>query len=254
MRPSIVQIRAVGPGLPPQGATLGTGFLVGPDLHVVTAKHVTDAIDAAAGQKLHVAFAGPDIDTPQLKMRANFTGTEGQVVGTEPNQDLALLQVPGAGNLAFGVQVDGKKIETRPAAARLHSARLREGVPLALSGYPLSEPSLITTAGVLASTFSPTDATGPAEERYLGDFTANPGNSGGPVYLVQNAGVVGVCVAGKLAPIVGGVGAHAAGLTVIVPLAEVVKLLDRHGVDAFASPGPQNPVPAKRPTNKKRKR
>ena len=56
------------------------------------------------------------------------------------------------------------------------------------------------------SRFSPR---GRVQERYLSDFTANPGNSGGPVYTVRDASVIGVCVARRLAPIVGGLGHHA---------------------------------------------
>ena len=42
--------------------------------------------------------------------------------------------------------------------------------------------------------------------------------------------LLGVCVAGKLAPVIDGAGLHAAGLTVIVPVPEVISLLQREGV------------------------
>lgn len=231
IRPSVVQIRAVGPGMSPGGNTLGTGFVVTKDRHVVTAKHVVDAIDYGAGQSLHVAFAGPDVDTRQLKIRANFTGTQATVLDTVDEHDLALLEVPGAQNLTFRIQLGDQLIETEPRAAWLNERKLREGIELAVSGYPLAQPSLVTNAGVLASSFSPDGPVGNWKDRYLGDFTANPGNSGGPVYTVGDAGIVGVCVAGRLAPIVGGVGAHAAGLTVVVPVAEVQALMARNGLD-----------------------
>src|SRR5205085_6189322 len=35
----------------------------------------------------------------------------------------------------------------------------------------------------------------PAAQRYLADLEVNGGNSGGPVYLVETAAVIGVCVA-----------------------------------------------------------
>jgi len=237
----------MGPGLPPQGATLGTGFVVTEARHVVTAKHVIDAIDFAGGQSVNVAFAGPDVDTPGLQMRANFAGTQGEVVDSVAEHDLALIEVPGASSLTFRVQAGERLIESVPMPARLNRDRLREGVELAVSGYPLAQPSLVTNAGILASSFSPDGTLGDWKDRYLGDFTANPGNSGGPVYTVYDGAVIGVCVAGRLAPVVGGVGAHAAGLTVIVPIGEVLALMERNGLE-----NPRGGVGEKQPRKRRR--
>jgi S1-C subfamily serine protease len=245
----VVQIRARGPGLDPQGATLGTGFIASASGHVVTAKHVVDAVDFAAGQVLHVAFAGPEVDTPELKMRASFVGTDGTVIDTAAELDLALVEVPDANSLTFRVELGPRVIEAAPRPIQASATNLREGTEVAVSGYPLNEPSLVTNAGILATSFSPVDVDGTFHDRYLGDFTANPGNSGGPVYAVANAMVVGVCVAGKLAPVVGGVGAHAAGLTVIVPIAEAIVLMERNGL---AAPKPTTAPP--RPSGRRRKK
>jgi S1-C subfamily serine protease len=228
IRCSVVQIERVSDG-PPQ--TVGTGFVVARDgdlCHVVTANHVVEEIDSGAGERLNVAFAMPDVVTPEISVRAGFIGTGASVVEAVADKDLALLKVinsPGA------LAVAGRPVEAYRTPARLSTSQNRDGVALAVSGYPLAEPSLVTNAGVLASTFSMEGE----QELLLGDFTANPGNSGGPIYTVSDAQVVGVCTAGRLAPLFGGTGAYAAGLTLIVPAAEVAALLDRNGLTAAAA-------------------
>ena len=73
------------------------------------------------------------------------------------------------------------------------------------------------------------------------------------MYTVHDGSVVGVCVAARLAPIVGGAGAQAAGLTVIVPSAQVVALLARNGLHPTAATA-LAVTGTLRSTNAKRKR
>jgi S1-C subfamily serine protease len=232
VRPSVVQIRKTSASQSPSGQTIGTGFIVADAEHMITALHVVEAVDFTAGEALYVAFAGPNIDTPFMKIRATFSQREGRVIGFDKDQDLALIYSPNGSGLraSFGPQMQ----ETKPVAAKLSTSPLREGVELAVSGYPLSEASLVTNAGILASTFTLND--NPNQMCYLGDFTANPGNSGGPVYTTRDGSIVGVCVAGKLAPIIGGAGAQHSGLTVIVPITQVAKLLSVHGLNEVSVP------------------
>jgi hypothetical protein len=153
-------------------------------------------------------------------MRAGFVGTSARVVDAVFKQDLALLEVTGQ-RTALLAEIESKtgsktmyRRETYRDPARLSSTKLREGVALAVSGYPLAEPSLVTNAGILATTFSVAGG----REGYLGDFTVNPGNSGGPVYTVGNAEVIGVCAAIKRR-------SYLAGLTLIVPVDQVRAML-----------------------------
>jgi len=229
IRPSVVQIGISQSGGPLSGdATLGTGFLVTTTV-VVTAKHVVDAV--AAGQTLNVGFAAPSIDSAVMRIRAGFFRSGGNVIAEAPEHDLALIDVERAVQMASQVVWGDQNVQLLPRPARLARGTLREGTAIAISGYPLNEPSLVTTGGVLASSFSHVHEAGRSEERHLGDITANPGNSGGPVYRVADASVVGVCVGGRLAPVTGGEGLHhAAGLTIIVPVAEVLGLLEREGI------------------------
>lgn len=107
---------------------------------------------------------------------------------------------------------------------------LREGSQLAVSGYALNQPSLVTNAGVLACTLSSEVRLCDMKVRHLADFTAHPGNSGGPVFSLQDGAVIGVCVSGRLAPVLG-------RLTVIVPAVDVIAMLDRNGLTATVQPG-----------------
>lgn len=126
--------------------------------------------------------------------------------------------------------------------AMLRTDRPREGVGIAVSGYPLSTPTLITTSGAIASSWSvdsvevqppgaPEGFTIPdLKDSYIADVAVNPGNSGGPVCLAASGEVIGVCVAFRVAeagdesmPL-----RYNSGLSVVVPIKYGVELLGRH--------------------------
>jgi hypothetical protein len=54
----------------------------------------------------------------------------------------------------------------------------------------------------------------------------------GPVYEVQDAAVIGVPVAGRLAPLVGGTGLHTAGSSAVVAARNVLGRLSAQGLVA----------------------
>ena len=105
---------------------------------------------------------------------------------------------------------------------------------------------LVTTSGHVASAWSsttvlvrPPRAAGfempRMLDRYLVDVEVNPGNSGGPVYCVEDAGIIGVVVSTKAASVTGRVsdpGVYGVGLAHVVPEQYVVDLLNKHGVRA----------------------
>lgn len=96
----------------------------------------------------------------------------------------------------------------------------------------MSEPSLVTTSGHIASNWTLDDYEGDRYERFLGDITVNGGNSGGSVYKLQNVIVIGVAVTYKIAQSTdrstGSIGqlAHNSGLTIIVPAQAVQDLIE----------------------------
>jgi S1-C subfamily serine protease len=238
VKPSVVQIWGVDPSTG-ERHILGTGFFVGQERRIVTAKHVTDVV-TAQNWDLQVALAGPDVDTPQVKVRASFMGGPAAVEAIDDALDLALIDVD-PGLLTMRMQVGPQMLEAPARAIPFAGWKLHEGDGIAISGYPLRAPSLVTTTGILASTFAPEELpTGGFTERFLGDITANRGNSGGPVYTAKEGALVGVCVAGKVTEIQGAPGlAQTAGLTIIVPVSEVRGFLEKHGVTLEAPPAPR---------------
>jgi S1-C subfamily serine protease len=259
MRPSIVQIRVQAVGLseelqrklgPPFIVwTIGTGFLVN-DAHVITAHHVIEGgrrllaqIDATR-KYLAVGFPTPNTE----RRRGNFESFDVEVVAEDPANDLALVR------LHEGLDVIQKRTQMPIRAARLIADRPREGTAAAVSGYPLGSAVLVTNAGSMATAWSsdvkeliePSVAPLVIRQQvdvYLADIVANRGNSGGPVFATETAGVIGVCVAGRTTAVVD---QHdrpvripdesgkmrelrtAAGLTIVVPAAHVIDLLKRH--------------------------
>jgi serine protease Do len=175
---NIVQGRAAGggqianpggqPGDVPQGA--GTGFIIDSTGIIVTNNHVVEG-----AQKLSVVLPdGQRFDDAQL-------------LGADPQTDLAVIKVPG----------EGKNLPTVPLG---NSSQLKVGEwvvaignALALKGGPT------VTAGVVSATGR--DEQEPGETRgstgpilhdlIQTDAAINPGNSGGPLVNMQGE-VVGI--------------------------------------------------------------
>jgi hypothetical protein len=188
-----------------------------------------------------------------------FTYVDLDLLSAVPAHDLAAVRmtenvVSGESSLSAGVLIDGVRVPPLVGVVQLDTQRPREGVGVGVSGYPFAMNSLVTNSGSIASAFFPTfaddpipdpplpgdDAGTPGElrqqeimtpgpppgERYLADLEVNGGNSGGPVYLIETAAVIGVCVATRSAAvtragqpiIVNGVPlAYNSGLTVVIP-------------------------------------
>ena len=240
IRPSIYQI-SIYRGLPSDSIVLGTGFQVAPQW-LVTAKHVTDPardLIAQQGGWLAAGMAIGNMDSP-MKMRANFTIEAASIVDTDADNDLCLLR------LRFRprpfVRTPHRPIdETAGTPASLDLERPNEGQMVGVSGYPLHEAAMVTKVGIVASSWAVADKQnnlGINNDRYLGDFTANPAHSGAPVYRISSQKVIGVCVGTKLTAVIDdSVGdrpvpsvATSAGLTVIIPAPFVADLLDRNGI------------------------
>ncbi len=273
IRPSIVQItylasdfsdefrRQIGGKLFISGP-LGTGFLANSDGYVITALHVITEGRMAlerlqAGRKeMFVGLATPNTET----MRGNFTLVHFELIDEDPLHDLALLKLrrnPFEGEVKSGFRVAGKEIPLLFGVASLKPQKPQDGAAVAISGFPLGQPVLVTNAGWMATTWSynisqihPPGAPDwfrmpDIADSYLADVQANPGNSGGPVYLIENGLVIGVCLASKTVRVqqVSAQGEHepattedgrplvyASGLTVVVPAQYLIDLLKKNGL------------------------
>ncbi|MBF0481892.1 MAG: trypsin-like peptidase domain-containing protein [Desulfovibrionaceae bacterium] len=154
-------VLAVCTARPAQAATVltGTGFVVSRQGHVLTNYHVIEGTRGLRGQ----------IDGRE------FTLT---VLRTDPDRDLALLQIQG---------------QAPPPLAFRQGKPIRPGDAVVAVGYPLqgilAHEANVTTGDMSASA-------GPGGNRNLIQITApiQPGNSGGPV-LDSYGLVVGVAVA-----------------------------------------------------------
>ncbi|MCC9052715.1 serine protease [Microbacterium sp. F2E] len=216
-----------------QNATpIGTGFLVGSGRYLVTAKHV---VDAANGQALRAGLAGVDYQDDDVELRAAFIHAPLTLLAQDPANDLALLEVdmpPDATSVEFAMtDVDTGKVYTsgRTAPVTFSGIRVTDGMEIAVSGFPLAAPALVTTRGIIASTFAPQNPADPKSVvDFLCDITAISGNSGGPVYRVTDGSVVGLVKAVKLANV--GAGNYSVPLAVVTPSKHIVELLDSTGV------------------------
>lgn len=214
IRPSIFQI---GTGVAADAGPLGTGFFIDRSGYAVTANHVVTMAEQLLGQsggpiQLSAGLAHENTEN----MRANFTVIGLSVAARDTAHDLAILSAnpnPFQSHVATGIVLNGEEVALPVETATLDHDRPNDGEPIAVSGYPLNNPTLITNSGTLASVWAvhtqeiqppgaPPGITIPEmQDVYLADVQVNPGNSGGPVYRASDATVVGVCIANQPSPV-----------------------------------------------------
>lgn len=255
IRPSIVQVRIEPRSQVPggdSGCVIGTGFWVHKTGLVLTARHVTRSAQqimaSLPGSRLCIGLAIPNLTGP-VTIRSSFELIEVDLAEEDPRHDIALLRAatnPFLGNRPSGVQRIGDQLLVNPlyGLPTLSDSSVVDGEFIAVSGYPLALPALVTTSGGIASAFlldvqnkrlpgGPDGFTIPdIADSYLADIAVNPGNSGGPVYRVGNASVIGVCVAFHPAEARQGAQSspffYNSGLSIIVPIKYGLELLSRH--------------------------
>ncbi len=243
---SIAQISVQGGASP-----IGTGFLVGSGRYLVTANHV---YDAANGSTLQAGLAGVDHKDEIVELRAAFVHVPLTFLANDELNDVALFEVempPDAVSMEFAVEdVDSgvKYTSGRTGPMVFSGLPVRDGNDIAISGFPLAAPALVTTRGIVASTFTPI---APSEDAwtaaYLCDVTAISGNSGGPVYRASDGSVIGLCRAVKVTDVGGG--AYSVPLTVVTPSEHIVALMKSAGIDHGPKAATKPPV---KPTKKRR--
>jgi S1-C subfamily serine protease len=234
IRPAIVQIVVLSNAA--ERVPIGTGFFVNQDGYVVTADHVLRGGAQIAHKRgfPHFQFAlGLALENSET-VGAVFTLTYADIVGRNPRQDLAILRLRRnafKGEMRSGFVVSKPEVPLPLGEVEFDPRRPRDGTAVAASGFPFDEPVLVTKIGAAWDmekrvspdlTWSAGATTSHYGDAFISDLAADPGNSGVPVYLIDGAAVVGVCVAGR-----GERGTH---LTIIVPARTVIDLLKKHGV------------------------
>jgi len=249
VRPSIVQVGALTAG-EHRPTVLGTGFLIHAHGYAVTARHVTRAAQRlGASTQIVVSLAMPNMDVGGVQLRGNFKVERCELVEEDPRHDLALVKlhrnpVAAGGSTGMHVGEGSVAIGAMSGVAEADMTRPRDGEPVAVSGYPLANPVLITTSGAIASAWATdiADVHPPGtpegfvmpdiRDSYIADVAVNPGNSGGPAYTVRDGRVLGVCVAFQTAEARIGEAEdlfrYNSGLCIIVPIQYGLALLHRH--------------------------
>jgi S1-C subfamily serine protease len=165
VRPSVMEITSTlqsGGPLGQQAQGTGTGVVLDSDGRILTNNHVVDG-----AQSIEVRFS--DESTSSAK-----------VLGTDPANDLAVIQVTDSG------------LDLHPAQLG-DSDALRPGDPVLAIGNPFNLESTITQGIVSATgrTYSTGANTRPIRNMIQTDAAVNPGNSGGPLLNAQGE-VIGI--------------------------------------------------------------
>lgn len=160
VQPAVVQLNVAGSA----GEGTGSGFVISEDGYIITNHHV--AGPAGDGGSIEVSFA-------------DGTTATGQLVGSNPGYDIAVVKVDRTGldALTLGSSAD----------LNVGDQVIAVGSPLGLSGT--------VTAGIVSALNRPVTAGGDGDLAFINavqtDAAINPGNSGGP--LLDGAGrVIGV--------------------------------------------------------------
>lgn len=186
-KPSVVAVGTWNPTDNPRFGFRGTGFVVGDGSLVVTNAHVLPA-ELPAGSLATLAIQTPK--TAQASQQRNAA-----VVAMDRAHDLALLRIEGS---------------PLPALKLSDGGGLREGMSIALIGYPIGGVlgftpvthrgivSSVTAIALPAATSQTLNAQAISRLRegtfdiYQLDATAYPGNSGSPVFNVATGEVIAI--------------------------------------------------------------
>lgn len=257
VRPAVVLIKVSVLSPPAAGKqpqlviNTGTGFFLNDNAYLVTANHVINpdpppGVSKAEMKRLsvHAYMDVTETDASGTNVKGLFKGGECEVIEEDERHDLALLRMvrnPFKGEIKKSTPSGEKPLKYMPKAPVLLLDKPEEGAAIAVSGYPLEIPTLISTSGWLASQ-SVLDLGPmlrreakfvPVDDVYMADITINVGNSGGPAYLVESGAVIGLCHASRVVPIrdhPGRIVEYNTGLSMIMPSHYIVELAKKHNV------------------------
>ncbi len=164
VRPSVVLIRGEREGLGglPNAQGTGTGLVLDTDGHILTNDHVVRGFD-----QVFIAFS-------------DGTEVQGDVLGRDPGNDLAVVRARDAGELLKPAELGD-------------SSQVKVGQPVVAIGNPF-ELEATMTAGIISglNRTLPSSANGrPIRGLIQTDAAVNPGNSGGPL-LTLDGKVIGI--------------------------------------------------------------
>jgi S1-C subfamily serine protease len=222
VKPSVVAVGTYQRTRKPAADLLGTGFVVGDGLHVVTSGHVIPrALDDTHRETLSVFLPGGE----------TVEARPAELVAEDPEHDLAVLRISDT---------------PLPALSLGDDETAREGQSVAFTGFPAA-PALglypVTHRGII-SAVTPV-AVPPPSAGYLNhrmiqrlrenytvfqlDATAYPGNSGSPLFDPATGAVIGVVGSVGIKETKERVLQDPSGITYAIPIRYVKELLTALG-------------------------
>jgi serine protease Do len=202
---------------------LGTGFVVGDGLHVITNVHVKPAFVDSENKEVLVVLTGRG---KEVQIR------EAEAVSMDLDHDVALFKFKGA---------------PLPALTLGDPASVREGQQYAFTGFPIGAilglyhvthratvssltPVVIPSRGSRDLEVKSVARLRKAFDVFQLDATAYPGNSGSPLYNMESGHVIGVLNMVFVKQTKENVLSDPSGIAYAIPISYVTDLLKRAGV------------------------
>jgi len=242
---------------------MGTGFLVNEEGYVITNAHVINTAQEvlrnsdSTNKPLQVVFVGAGYQHPiynyKVRHGTRFSAAGIEVVDIDQINDIALLKTRRADRIGFPSHGPDNMneedlIRLRQASelmfspCRLSDIEPDEGTMVAISGYPLQIPTMVSQVGIIASnSFEEKVNLGSNDNIYnvfihnfVIDATLNPGNSGAPVYFQDGGEIIGVVRAYQPSPISPYSSlSQNSGLVLVVPIKRAIDLLRKHNISWY---------------------
>ncbi|HQQ70031.1 MAG TPA: serine protease [Alicycliphilus sp.] len=224
VRPSVVLVGTYSATDNPRFRYVGTGFVVGDGLRVVTNAHVAKPNGNPAAEAPALVV--------QVRVGANaWAIRQARVLENNQEQDLALLQIDGPAVAALAIGA---------------SDQVREGEDYAFMGFPVG--GLLGFSSVthraLVSSITPMALPSPTSQQlserairsmrsgpqqvFQLDATAYPGNSGGPLFDKRSGAVFGVISMVLVKSTRESALSNPSGITYAIPSRYVAEMLARH--------------------------
>jgi S1-C subfamily serine protease len=233
IRPSVVQIIAEGSygfvGNPRRidfHVIAGSGFFGDTLGHIITARHIVIAIDSLPSKIIREVGSSVDPNSIMVRILVGLPVTEithgpnrsfenvvqisARIIKRSEKADAAIIEVPAhALDKAYSnglIEEPSKNIKlttNKPIVPIFDTEPADEGEMIAVSGFPLSIPAMVTNFGWIGSAFGVLPRVSPDDPDQFGQIGAiqiNHGNSGGPVYRVRDGAVIGIAVSYWNAP------------------------------------------------------
>ena len=180
----------------------GTGMILTSNGLIVTNNHVIAAINQGYGGTITVTRTGQTRAIPAV------------LIGTDPSQDVALIQAQGVSGLPHVTLGDSNDLATGDSVVAIGNALgLSAGTPTVTNGIVSALGRTVTASGEAGNET--------LHNMIQTDAAINPGNSGGPL-LDSNGNVIGMntAVAGTLPD-----GENAQNIGFAIPVQEIRTLL-----------------------------